>query len=87
MSDSTEDLAPLVKGSSSSSGTSVSRSRSHLPGKQTTKTFVTVCILVTELCERLTFYGITANLVPFCKDVLGLHGTLPSTVNLLFQGI
>ena len=78
-----EDLTPLIKGESSSGSNSLRRG--HLPGKQA-RIHVTLCILITELCERLTFYGITANLVPFCSDVLGLSSPLPSTVNLVFQG-
>lgn len=47
---------------------------------------VTLCILVTELCERLTFYGLTGNLVLFCKDELDLSAPWPSTIILIFMG-
>ena len=47
---------------------------------------VVLCILFVELCERLTFYGVTANLVFYCKDVLKLASPLPSTITLAFQG-
>lgn len=49
-------------------------------------TLVVLCILFVELCERLTFYGLTANLVFYCRDVLKLSSPLPSTVALAFQG-
>lgn len=45
-----------------------------------------VFILVTELCERLTFYGVAANLVPYCGDVLKLPTPVPSQVALAFSG-
>ena len=46
-----------------------------------------VCILVTELCERMTFYGASANLVLFSKNVLKLQSPWPSTITLLFAGL
>ena len=84
-----DQLAPLIRGNSSSVSTSKSTNvkvtRSHLPGKQS-KIHVTLCILITELCERLTYYGLTANLVPFCHDMLKLATPLPSTIILIFKG-
>ena len=47
---------------------------------------VVLCILFVELCERLTYYGVTVNLVFYCKDVLKLASPLPSTITLAFQG-
>ena len=47
---------------------------------------VTICILFVELCERLTFYGVAANLIFYCKDVLNLASPLPSAIALAFQG-
>lgn len=86
MAESTADRSPLIKGNSQATGNTNSKGKSHLPGRPPSCKFVTLCILVTELCERLTFYGITANLVPFCKDVLGMDRTAPTTVNLVFSG-
>lgn len=93
--ESMDEKEPLLRSNSfhsSSSSTSVASSPTptppivrHLPGRAT-KLFATLCILLTELCERLTFYGLTANLVLFCKDMLGFRAPYPTTVNLLFQG-
>ena len=47
---------------------------------------VVICILVTELCERLTFYGVTANLVLFCGNELDLDSPWPSIISYLFIG-
>ena len=47
---------------------------------------VVLGILFVELCERLTFYGVTVNLVFYCRDVLNLASPLPSTITLAFQG-
>ena len=53
---------------------------------RTRRYLVVLCILFVELCERLTFYGVTVNLVFYCKDVLKLASPLPSTITLAFQG-
>ena len=50
------------------------------------KLFATLCILITELCERLGFYGLTANLVLLCSHGLGLSAPWPSTITLIFTG-
>ena len=50
------------------------------------RNFATLLILLTELCERLAFYGLTANLVLFCKDKLQLPSPWPSTIVLVFVG-
>ena len=48
--------------------------------------FVMICILFFELFERLTFYGVAANLIFYCEDVLNPSSPLPSTIALAFQG-
>ena len=53
---------------------------------RTTSYFAVLCILFVELCERLTFYSLTANIVFYCQNVLKLARPLPSTINLAFQG-
>ena len=57
--------------------------------KQSIFTCAIVCILFTELCERLTFYGISGNLVLFATktDYLGLTPSQASILTYLFQGM
>ena len=57
------------------------------PSRMRIRYLVVLCILFVELCERLTFYGVTANLVFYCKDILKLTSPLPSTITLAFQGM
>ncbi|PIK49803.1 putative solute carrier family 15 member 4-like [Apostichopus japonicus] len=47
---------------------------------------VVLCILFTELCERLTFYSISANLVLFCTSVLKVESATALTISLAFTG-
>ena len=47
---------------------------------------VVVCILLTELCERLTYYSVVANLVLYCTSTLELPSSGASTVTLVFSG-
>ena len=61
-------------------------SRLQEPASTRGRHLVVLCILFVELCERLTFYGVTVNLVFYCKDVLELASPLPSTISLAFQG-
>jgi len=51
--------------------------------------FWNVCsfILITELCERLAFYGLTGSLVIFFTDRLGLDSNLSSQLLSLFSSI
>lgn len=44
------------------------------------------CILMCELCERLTYYSVTANVVLFCTNTLKLESTSAATVSLVFSG-
>ena len=62
------------------------RYRVQEPASKRKRYFIVLCILFVELCERLTFYGVTVNLVFYCKDVLKLASPLPSTITLAFQG-
>lgn len=47
---------------------------------------VVICILMTELCERLTYYSVVANLVLFCTSHLDLPSGDAATVSLVFSG-
>ena len=57
------------------------------PINKRTRFLLVICILFMELCERLTFYGVVANLVLYCKDVLKLESPIPTTINMSFQGL
>ena len=72
-------------GGETSVATNSSDSNSALSRQQ--RVLNAVCILVTELCERMTFYGASANLVLFSKNVLKLQSPWPSTITLLFAGL
>ena len=50
------------------------------------KYLVVICILVTELCERLTYYGLRINLVLFSRSELNLDPPWPSTISYLHSG-
>ncbi|KAJ8379085.1 hypothetical protein AAFF_G00231760 [Aldrovandia affinis] len=47
---------------------------------------VIVCILLVELCERFTFFGIVCNMILFCTVKLGYDNYQAATVNLAFVG-
>ena len=56
--------------------------------RQSIFTCAIVCILCTELCERLTFYGISGNLFLFATEDehLGMTPYEASILVLIFQG-
>lgn len=82
-----DETAPLISGRQNEVSHSAVPPRPgvHFTGRGR-KLLVTICILVTELCERLTFYVVTANLVLFCSSELKLDSPWPSVKNYLFQG-
>lgn len=56
------------------------------PRKSRKKLQVIVCVLLVELCERFTFFGIVCNMILFCTVKLGYSHYLAATVNLCFVG-
>ena len=48
--------------------------------------FAVGCILVSELCERVAFYGTVANMVLFCTSKLEMSVDRASIVTLVFTG-
>ena len=48
--------------------------------------FVVLSILVLELCERLTFYSVVANMVLFCTSILKMSSDQASVVTWVFAG-
>ena len=79
------DKPHSTPGGETSVATNSSDSNSALSRQQ--RVLNAVCILVTELCERMTFFGAAANLVLFSKNVLKLQSPWPSTITLLFTGL
>lgn len=47
---------------------------------------VIICVLLVELCERFTFFGIVCNMILFCTVKLGYSNYLAATINLCFVG-
>ncbi|XP_033123110.1 solute carrier family 15 member 4-like [Anneissia japonica] len=47
---------------------------------------IVLCILCCELCERLTYYSVVANLVVYCTNTLGYTSADAVTVSLVFSG-
>ncbi|KAK2918070.1 hypothetical protein Q8A73_004816 [Channa argus] len=56
------------------------------PRKPHKKLQVIICVLLVELCERFTFFGIVCNMILFCTVKLGYDNYLAATVNLCFIG-
>lgn len=56
------------------------------PKKSRKKLQVIICVLLVELCERFTFFGIVCNMILFCTVKLGYNNYLAATVNLCFVG-
>lgn len=56
------------------------------PRKSRKKLQVIICVLLVELCERFTFFGIVCNTIIFCTVKLGYDNYLAATVNLCFIG-
>lgn len=48
--------------------------------------FAVACILLTELCERLVYYSVMANMILFCTSKLEMSSTTAATINLVFSG-
>ncbi|NXK86973.1 S15A5 protein, partial [Formicarius rufipectus] len=45
-----------------------------------------VCVLLVELCERFTFFGIVCNMILFCTVKLGYRNYQAAIVNMCFVG-
>ena len=82
-----DESTQLISGTGSSSTSHrVSTSPDRFTGCGQ-KLLVTMCILFTELCERLTFYGVAANQLLFSSGSLDLNSPWPSTIYYLFTGL
>ncbi|XP_065521217.1 solute carrier family 15 member 5 isoform X1 [Lathamus discolor] len=45
-----------------------------------------ICVLLVELCERFTFFGIVCNMILFCTVKLGYRNYQAAIVNMCFVG-
>lgn len=83
MEDREDEKTALISVRGCEAGDPVAARPSIWRGKQMV---LVACILFTELCERLTFYSVTANLVLFGTSVLDLESTTATSVSLYFTG-
>ncbi|XP_071954264.1 solute carrier family 15 member 4-like [Antedon mediterranea] len=56
------------------------------PDSFSNRYFVVLCILLCELCERLTYYGIVGNLVLYLTIELDYSSAAASSISLVFTG-
>ncbi|XP_059157142.1 solute carrier family 15 member 4-like [Physella acuta] len=50
------------------------------------KLFIVLSILLVEMCERMAYYGVVANLVLFCTSVLDYTSNEATNISLIFTG-
>ncbi|XP_059149306.1 solute carrier family 15 member 4-like [Physella acuta] len=55
--------------------------------RATSKLTVTLCVLVTEMLERLSFYSVSANMLLYCTSQLGMSTVDATAVSLLFNAV
>ncbi|XP_071952206.1 solute carrier family 15 member 4-like [Antedon mediterranea] len=75
------ETAPLLKDMADDS-----QAKKSVSLTQSGRMHIVLCILCCELCERLTYYSIVANLVVYCTNKLGYTSADAVTVSLVFSG-
>ena len=78
------EATPLLQGKKAHDVTHVTHTSQS--GGSSKKPYVTLFILMTELCERMTYYSIVSNQVLFCTNFLNYQSVDAVTINLIFQG-